>query len=369
MRVFPRGPNVRHGLQLKMCELSRRFSLFFDVSILMYCKTRDKRGKTLYWRVLKNGKRKRVSQKVALASGTVSDCARPASKRPASRRAAPGRKSRVKKTSIEKMTVRQLKRKAKSEGIALPWKGTGNRGKVLKKDIVKTIKEKMAAPKLDILLTVPAEIFLLTVLQMDAKAVAHLCATSPEMRKKCGDVVWKELFKRDIFSRATSLDDPIFESTGPKSWEEAYARISRARANHLVTITARKKPGWRKRIKKAFKNGKLYLSYTDYTADVSGSVNLGRQYEITLKEVLEKIERQRGKVSTFWYSPKKRVFYTTAPSPTPGAIIDPTIWKVKFDEEDKEWKLTSQRAGRANSPHWPPRPASSSDEWVLLMVR
>ena len=41
---------------------------------MRYCKTKDKRGQTLYWKILKGGKRKRVSKRVALASGVVTDC-------------------------------------------------------------------------------------------------------------------------------------------------------------------------------------------------------------------------------------------------------------------------------------------------------
>ncbi len=39
-----------------------------------YCKSVDKKGRILYWRIQRNGKLKRVSKKTALKSGVVLDC-------------------------------------------------------------------------------------------------------------------------------------------------------------------------------------------------------------------------------------------------------------------------------------------------------
>ena len=42
--------------------------------VMTYCKSIDKNGQVLYWRIQKNGKLKRVSKRIALKSGVVLDC-------------------------------------------------------------------------------------------------------------------------------------------------------------------------------------------------------------------------------------------------------------------------------------------------------
>ena len=63
-----------------------------------YCKSVDKRGRTLYWRIRRNGKLKRVSKEAALKSGVVLDCVirtpkRKTPKRKTSKRKTPKRKT------------------------------------------------------------------------------------------------------------------------------------------------------------------------------------------------------------------------------------------------------------------------------------
>jgi len=53
----------------------------------MYCTTKDKRGREIYWRIGKDGKRTRTSKKVATKQGSVSAC------RSKSPRKSPKRKS------------------------------------------------------------------------------------------------------------------------------------------------------------------------------------------------------------------------------------------------------------------------------------
>jgi len=105
-----------------------------------YCSTQDKRGRTLYWRVLKNGNRKRVSAKIALKGGNIRPC------------------SGIR--SSKKSPKRSL-----------------NPG---------------------FLLSLPPEIFEEFILRMDAKDVVRLCSTSKALREHCGDRVWQILVHRDF---------------------------------------------------------------------------------------------------------------------------------------------------------------------------
>ncbi len=121
-----------------------------------YCKTKDKNGRTVYWQILRGGKRVRTTKKSATAKSVPSDCTKKTAKPvPRKYKKKPAKKSKKSsqptkfaskaKKPTSKMTVKELKELAKKRGV-YPSKGSGKNGRVLKKDIMNALKGKGKVP-------------------------------------------------------------------------------------------------------------------------------------------------------------------------------------------------------------------------------
>ena len=108
---------------------------------MRYCKTIDKNGRTVYWQVSKDGKRKRVAQKVGKSKGSPPDCKKAAQSKAAPKKTDP---KKPKSSSFTGKSVAELKELAKKKGV-YPKQGSGKGGRVVKQDLIKALSGK--APK------------------------------------------------------------------------------------------------------------------------------------------------------------------------------------------------------------------------------
>ena len=139
-----------------------------------YCVTKDKRGRLLYWRVSKKGKRTRV-KKIA-ATKNPKDCS----------------------------AVLKEKSKVRLRGRRPPRKSRPKRPPLKRPPPKKPLE----------LLDLPDELFVEALKNMDPATVARMCLTSRRLSQLCKDrEVWKALYFRDVSSVPPCL---------PLDWEKLY---------------------------------------------------------------------------------------------------------------------------------------------------
>jgi hypothetical protein len=107
---------------------------------MRYCKTIDKNGRTVYWQISNDGKRKRVAQKVGKSKGSPPDCKKASQSKASPKKTDPKKP----KSSFTGKSVAELKELANKKGV-YPKQGSGKGGRVVKQDLINALSGK--APK------------------------------------------------------------------------------------------------------------------------------------------------------------------------------------------------------------------------------